>query len=160
MIDKEFWWDYVFMQGFPGWLGVDVTVMKLPNMATCDTMGFLAKLASSPREYGRHSGWSLRRTPDRYITLCQLFIKLITSITKQCHFSGWSNTFSADVVSRACHLIRFRAHLTKDSSIIIQICWKFHFALIHIIMNYLLQSFAHDMTAQLSWHVQNFVAIW
>ena len=44
-------------------------------------------------------------------------------------------------------------------SITIQMWWKFHFALIQIIMKWSLQNFAHGTTAVLSWHMQHFVAI-
>ena len=38
--------------------------------------------------------------------------------------------------------------------------WKFHCALIQILIKWLLQYLAHGMTAGLSWHVPNFVVIW
>ena len=38
--------------------------------------------------------------------------------------------------------------------------WEFHFALIQILIKWLLQNLAHGPTAGLSWHVPNFVAIW
>ena len=38
--------------------------------------------------------------------------------------------------------------------------WLFHFALIQILTKWSLQNFAHGLTAVLSWHVSNFVAIW
>ena len=38
--------------------------------------------------------------------------------------------------------------------------WKFHFTLISILIQWLLQNFVHGTTAVLSWHVQKFVAIW
>ena len=44
----------------------------------------------------------------------------------------------------------------KFFSVIIQLC----FALILILIQWLLQIFAHAMTAQLSWHVQKFASIW
>ena len=46
-------------------------------------------------------------------------------------------------------------HSTCDLAILIQIQ-----ALIRILMKWSLQNFAHATTAQLSWHVQKFVAIW
>ena len=36
---------------------------------------------------------------------------------------------------------------------------EFHFALVLILIEWLLPNFAHAMTAVLSWHVQNFVAV-
>ena len=41
----------------------------------------------------------------------------------------------------------------------IQIRWKFHLALIHLLMIISRQNLAHAMTAQLSGHVPNMVAI-
>ena len=49
---------------------------------------------------------------------------------------------------------------TNDFSIAIQIWWKFHFAITLIFTRRSVQNFAHVMTAVLSWHVQNLVAIW
>ena len=46
---------------------------------------------------------------------------------------------------------------TNDFSIIIQIRWKFHSALIHVVMKKSLWNFSHGMTAGLSWHVQIFL---
>ena len=51
-------------------------------------------------------------------------------------------------------------HLVKDISLIIQIRWKFHFALIQVVGKRSLSNFAYDMTAVMPLHVQNFVAIW
>ena len=50
-------------------------------------------------------------------------------------------------------------HFTNNFSIIIKIWWIFHSALIQILIKWSLWNFAHGMTAVLSWHVQNFVAI-
>ena len=52
------------------------------------------------------------------------------------------------------------AHFTNNFSITIQMWWKFHFALIQILIKWSLQYLAHGTTAGLSWHVPNFVAIW
>ena len=52
------------------------------------------------------------------------------------------------------------AHFTNNFSITIQMWWKFHFALIQILIKWSLQYLAHGTTAGLSWHVLNFVAIW
>ena len=51
-----------------------------------------------------------------------------------------------------------KVHGTHHSWCTIQISCKFHFTLIYKVIMWLLQNFAHAMTAQLSWHVQNFVA--
>ena len=51
------------------------------------------------------------------------------------------------------------SHFTNTFSTVVQIWWKFHFAFIHFVIKWLQQHFAHDMTAVLSWHVQNFVVI-
>ena len=51
-------------------------------------------------------------------------------------------------------------HFTNDFSITIQMWWKFHFALIQILIKWSLQYLAHGTTAGLSWHVPNFVAMW
>ena len=40
------------------------------------------------------------------------------------------------------------------------IWWKFHSALIQVVVRWSLWNSVHDMTALLSWHVQNFVATW
>ena len=45
-------------------------------------------------------------------------------------------------------------------SIAIQIWWKFHSALIQIIVKWSLWNLAHGTEDVLLWHVQNFVAIW
>ena len=50
-----------------------------------------------------------------------------------------------------------RAHFADDFSITIQMWWEFHFALIQISKNPLLQIFAHATTAKLLHHVQIFV---
>ena len=51
------------------------------------------------------------------------------------------------------------AHFTNDFSITIQIRWKFHLALIQLLMTISQQNLAHATTAQLSCHVPNIVAI-
>ena len=50
-------------------------------------------------------------------------------------------------------------HFTNDFSITIQIRWKFHLALIQLLMTISQQNLAHATTAQLSCHVPNIVAI-
>ena len=50
-------------------------------------------------------------------------------------------------------------HFTNDFSITIQIRWKFHLALIKLLMIISRQNLAHATTAQLSCHVPNIVAI-
>ena len=50
-------------------------------------------------------------------------------------------------------------HFTKDNSITIQIRWKFHLALIQLLVIISRQNLAHATTAQLSCHVPNIVAI-
>ena len=53
-------------------------------------------------------------------------------------------------------------HFIDNFPITIQNPWKFHFALIWILMNRSLQNFAHAttaLTAVLLWHVQKFVVI-
>ena len=50
-------------------------------------------------------------------------------------------------------------HFTNDFSITIQMWWKFHFALIQILIHGSLQNLAHGTTAGLSCHVPNIVAI-
>ena len=52
------------------------------------------------------------------------------------------------------------AHFIYDFSIVIKMGWKFHTALIQVVVKWSLRYFAHGTTALLSWHVQNFVAIW
>ena len=52
------------------------------------------------------------------------------------------------------------AHFTNNFAITIQMWWKFHFALIQVLIKWSLQNLAHGTTAWLSWHVPNFVAIW
>ena len=44
-------------------------------------------------------------------------------------------------------------------SITIQIRWKIHFAVNPLLVIMMQQTFAHAMTAVLTWHVQNFVVI-
>ena len=51
-------------------------------------------------------------------------------------------------------------HFTNDFSIVIQIRWKFHSALIKVFEKWSLWNLAHDTTAVLLWHVQRFVALW
>ena len=70
-------------------------------------------------------------------TLCKWFV--------HCHALLWSGT---------------GAHFTNNLSITIQMWWKFHFALIQVLIKWSLQNLAHGTTAGLSWHVPNFVAIW
>ena len=50
-------------------------------------------------------------------------------------------------------------HFTNDFSITIQIRWKFHLALIQLLVIISRQNLAHATTAQLSCHVPNIVAI-
>ena len=58
-------------------------------------------------------------------------------------------------------LIRFKigARFNNDFLPAIQIRWKLHLAVIPLLAIRLQQIFAHATTAQLSCHVQNFVAI-
>ena len=51
-------------------------------------------------------------------------------------------------------------HFTIYFSIVIQIRWKFHSALIQVIVKWWLWNIAHSTTTVLSCHVQNSVAIW
>ena len=51
-------------------------------------------------------------------------------------------------------------HFTNEFFIIVQIHLNFNFDFNRILMQWSLQKFAHATTAQLSWHVQNFVVIW
>ena len=55
---------------------------------------------------------------------------------------------------------RPRTHVMNDLSTTIIILWKFHAALIQVVVSWLLSNFAHDTTAELLCHVQNFIAIW
>ena len=48
----------------------------------------------------------------------------------------------------------------EQFSIVLHILCKFHSALIQIVVEWPLWNFVHGMTTMLSWHVQNFVAIW
>ena len=57
-------------------------------------------------------------------------------------------------------LVSTGAHFTNNFSITIQMWWKFHFALIQVLIQWSLQNLAHGTTAGLSWHVPNFVAMW
>ena len=52
------------------------------------------------------------------------------------------------------------AHFTYEFSIVIQIRWKIRSALVHALLIWWLWNFAHNTTAVLSWHMQNFVTIW
>ena len=52
------------------------------------------------------------------------------------------------------------AHFNKDFHILIEIRWKFYIDLIHILMWWSLQNFAHDTTTLLSCHVQKFAVEW
>ena len=67
----------------------------------------------------------------------------------------WSNSIDICTVSA-----EWRAHFTNNFSTAIQIPWKFHFALMQISMNWLLENFAHYMAAVLWCHVKKIVAIW
>ena len=60
----------------------------------------------------------------------------------------------------AIYWIGTGTHFTNDFSITIQMWWKFHFALIQILIKWSLQYLAHGTTAGLSWHVPHVVAIW
>ena len=51
-------------------------------------------------------------------------------------------------------------HFTNDFSIVIQTRWKFHSALIQVVVKQSLWNFGCGTTTMLSWHVQNFVVIW
>ena len=70
--------------------------------------------------------------------------------------SSWSKKYAT---SRQCQNDS-GAHFTNNFSITIQMWWKFHFALIQILIKWSLQYLAHGTTAGLSWHVPNFVAMW
>ena len=52
-----------------------------------------------------------------------------------------------------------RAHFMNNFSIVIQIQWKINFSVTSLYGTISLQIFAHVTTAQLSCHVQNFIAI-
>ena len=52
------------------------------------------------------------------------------------------------------------AYFTNDFFPMIQIWWKFHSAFTQTVVKWLLWNFAYGMTAVLSWHVQNFIAIY
>ena len=51
-------------------------------------------------------------------------------------------------------------NFTSTFFIVIEIRWKFHFALNSVLRKGSLQNFAHATTAVLSWHVLKFVVIW
>ena len=51
------------------------------------------------------------------------------------------------------------ANFTNEFFIVLQIWWKFYSALIQVAMKWSLSNSAHGMTAQLLYHVQNFVTI-
>ena len=68
-------------------------------------------------------------------------------------FAGWCCIFGKRQVYCA------GTHFTNDSSITIQIRWKFHLALIQLLVLISQQNLAHATTAQLSCHVPNLVAI-
>ena len=77
----------------------------------------------------------------------------------------WVQSLIFVVHSRTKHeisilILKSGAQFTNDFSIVIQIQWKFHSALIQVFHKWLLWNFAHSTTAVLSWHVQKFVAIW
>ena len=52
------------------------------------------------------------------------------------------------------------AYFMNDLSIFIQIQWKFHSAVIQVLVKWSLWIFAHATTIVLPWHVQQFVATW
>ena len=52
------------------------------------------------------------------------------------------------------------ARFTNGISIAIQIRWKFRFTPTSILIQWSLQNFVHGTTAELSWHVQKFLALW
>ena len=47
------------------------------------------------------------------------------------------------------------AHFMNDSTILIQIWWKFHSAVIQVVVKWSLGNFAYGTTAEVLWHVQN-----
>ena len=77
------------------------------------------------------------------------------SVTKWCVMGYLSDAFW-DLWDGS---IRSGTHFTNDFSITIQIRWKFHLALIQLLMIKSRKNLAHATTAQLSCHVPNIVAI-
>ena len=55
------------------------------------------------------------------------------------------------------NIVLFGDHFTDDFLFAIQIPWKIQLAVIQLLAAKSQQAFAHTTTAQLSWHVQNFV---
>ena len=50
-------------------------------------------------------------------------------------------------------------HFAYDVSIVTQVWWQFCYALIHILINWLQQILTSEMTAVLSWNMQNLVDV-
>ena len=63
-----------------------------------------------------------------------------------------------------CHFMQLvwisDAHFMHNFSFVIQIQWKFHSALIQVVVKWSLWNFASGRTAVLWWQVQNFVVVW
>ena len=90
---------------------------------------------------GKMSLWTIQRTTDiqeRYFNRCRIF--------------------NEDMIILYWNMLS-EIHFTDGILLKICICWEIRIAMIQLLTIRSLQFFAHARTAQLSWHVQNFVVI-
>ena len=101
----------------------------------------------------------------RYVQNCDLILIIIIYVREPQNFTRFSwqgNWLFVEWVTG--HDARHAQTLTwgpfhERFSIVIQIQWQFHSALIQVLVKWSLCNFAHGMTAVLFWDVQNFVVI-
>ena len=96
----------------------------------------------------------------KYLDMINTSIHKLT-LQKQClliYITSYNTQIPDDI--RKIQRISSVARGTFDERFfVIQIRWKFNFALIQVVNQWLLWNFAHGMTALLLWHVQNVLAI-
>ena len=138
------WWFIRFGRGETPWCSCDVTVMIYMQMV----------------------GWMMHRnrTPLQCACngiVCVSAFGMVVDSEPNSYGLAWLKS-DPPMANLSWHVYQWgpAAILTNDVSFVIQIRWKFRFSLIHILLDWSLQNFAHDTTAVLSWHVQNCVAIW
>ena len=115
------------------------------------------QLKSPPWSTNVYLLWCIKLWNAFYVYICvHVSLYIYAAVMKEfCVYWHYVNIFVTNILQCS-----YGSQLTSDFSIVIQIRWKFHSALIQVVVKWSIWSFAHGTTAALSWHVQDFVTIW